>query len=721
MNPAIKRVHVVFKTHLDVGFTNLACYIHQQYIHHHIPVSLGVARSMNTPDHKKFIWTMGSYMIDYALRYGTEEEKQQLIQAIERGDIVWHGLAMTTHTELLDETLLDYDLSVSEDLDRRFGRHTISSKMTDVPGHPQAMIRHLARHGIEYLHIGVNGSSMVPAVPGTFVWKCGDESIIVQYSALYGDACYVEGQEDVLEFAHTGDNQGPQSAEDVEKELDRIQAKYPGAEVFASTMDDYARTLLPIKDTLPVVDAEIGDTWDYGVAADPVKTAAYRELCRLKDEWLAAGKLKASDPFYHDFMMDLLLVPEHTHGMDIKRYLFDYTHYDKDDFQKARKADKVDVDYLPGELAIFNGSDEQKIARTSSYSRFESSHEEQRVYLRAAISVLPEDLKQEAVCRVRALSGDAIYGPQDEGKVIASDEWLKVSSFPVPRKASLPAMENQGQEVLTDTDVTLGQFVLRVAPDGSLSYLCSRSDGHVWVSAPDGSVFGRLGYCTYSADDCDRTYRFYNRDMLRTWVWSRGDMNKPGLLFARTAKTASYSFTVEKITLRKTTEEDALLITLRGVPQACETYGCPRRAQIRYAVSSSDPSSLKIRLMWFDKDANRMPEALWLDVNPAVQNAPFYRYITLGQAFDPMHVVYQGNRRQHVVQSLRYQAPDGRFELVSRHAPVLSVGGRFLFDDYRPEPDLSRGFSFCLYNNRWGTNFKMWCEDDAAFEFEWRF
>ena len=27
------------------------------------------------------------------------------------------------------------------------------------------------------------------------------------------------------------------------------------------------------------------------------------------------------------------------------------------------------------------------------------------------------------------------------------------------------------------------------------------------------------------------------------------------------------------------------------------------------------------------------------------------------------------------------------------------------------------GFYFNLFNNRWGTNFKMWCSDDCLFDF----
>ena len=40
---------------------------------------------------------------------------------------------------------------------------------------------------------------------------------------------------------------------------------------------------------------------------------------------------------------------------------------------------------------------------------------------------------------------------------------------------------------------------------------------------------------------------------------------------------------------------------------------------------------------------------------------------------------------------------------------------------YRPDdsmPELSQGFFFLLYNNRWGTNFKQWFEEDMRFAFD---
>ena len=57
----------------------------------------------------------------------------------------------------------------------------------------------------------------------------------------------------------------------------------------ASNLTEIANALDPFRSQLPIVTQEIGDTWIYGVPSDPVKVARYREVCRLRREWIAQG------------------------------------------------------------------------------------------------------------------------------------------------------------------------------------------------------------------------------------------------------------------------------------------------------------------------------------------------------------------------------------------------------------------------------------------------
>ena len=104
----IKKVHVVYKTHLDIGFTDMGRNVLDRYVKEYIPHSVRLAEEMNGGKEKRFIWTVGSYLIDYYLKHADAKALSELEAAIERGDICWHGIASTTHTELLDMDLFQY-------------------------------------------------------------------------------------------------------------------------------------------------------------------------------------------------------------------------------------------------------------------------------------------------------------------------------------------------------------------------------------------------------------------------------------------------------------------------------------------------------------------------------------------------------------------------------------------------------------------------------------
>ena len=182
----MKKVFVVSKTHLDLGFTDYAESIRRKYIDTFIPEAIELAEKVNTDGKKYFIWTTGSWIIKEALK--DEKCKAKLEKALREGNIVPHAMPFTTHTELLDEDSLDFGLSIVDALDEMRGRKTVAAKMTDVPGHTKGIVPYLAKHGIKLLHIGVNGASALVDVPPCFLWKNGDSEVVVIYSGAYGGA-----------------------------------------------------------------------------------------------------------------------------------------------------------------------------------------------------------------------------------------------------------------------------------------------------------------------------------------------------------------------------------------------------------------------------------------------------------------------------------------------------------------------------------------------------
>ena len=299
-----KKVLVLFKTHLDIGYTDTAETVTNNYLTKYLPNAVKVGYRLKNTD-TPFIWTVGSWLIWRALK---SEAGPTVEQAIRDGILRWHALPFTTHTELMSEKLFEAGLSLSDKLDERFGFHTVGAKMSDVPGHTIGMVPIMKRHGVKFLHIGANTATPMPSVPHIFRWRCGEDEIAVMYQRYYGQT------EDLgdfaVYFAHTGDNEGPQSAEQIIAEYEKIRKLYPDCEPQAATIDDLAEAVCAMKD-LPVVDREIGDTWIHGAGTDPQKVSRYRKVLRALEQY-------PESPF--DLTDNLLLIPEHTWGGDSKQF-----------------------------------------------------------------------------------------------------------------------------------------------------------------------------------------------------------------------------------------------------------------------------------------------------------------------------------------------------------------------------------------------------------------
>ena len=68
-NADIRRVIVVSKTHLDVGYTDYAETVLKRYVDSFIPAAIELSFSVNTPESKRFVWTTGSYLVKYYLEH----------------------------------------------------------------------------------------------------------------------------------------------------------------------------------------------------------------------------------------------------------------------------------------------------------------------------------------------------------------------------------------------------------------------------------------------------------------------------------------------------------------------------------------------------------------------------------------------------------------------------------------------------------------------------
>jgi hypothetical protein len=672
---AAPTAHLVFKTHLDVGFTDLARRVIARYLGSYIPGAIGLARAMRERGgEERFVWTTGSWLIYEYLEQATPAARRAAEQAIAAGDLVWHALPVTLHTELLDASLCRYGLSLAQELDRRFGRQTIAAKMTDVPGHTRALVPLLAEAGVQFLHVGVNPASMPPAVPSLFRWRHDDGSeVIVMYGLGYGAASTAPGLAETLHFAHTGDNCGPQRPDDIVATFAQLRQQCPGQTVRASTMDAFARALLPHRAALPVVTSEIGDTWIHGGATDPLKVARFRALCR----WRAT---QPDSPALRRCSRHLLMVAEHTWGLDAKTHLGDYQHYARPDFEAARARNRVPLAVPPAfaYAAVF-----KQHGRPQSFGKLERSWAEQRAYLTQAVRELPPSSAAAARRALREVQ---------------------------PRELDLTGWTPLRQR---DASLDFARFRLRLDPaTGAVIALRHHASG---VDLADAAhPLGWCRYQTFSQGDFDRFLRAYNPNLDQPWcrAWAIPDFSKPGMAATR-CPSRFWQPRLHRLYRRA----DHLLLLLAPPPAATRRYGCPARFTLELHLPP-DADRVAWTLQWFGKPANRLPEAAWCSFVPRLPAGATWRFDKLGQPIDPLAVAPGGNQHLHGVGAgLTATGPGLRLHLATPDAPLVAPGQPALLHFDHTPPDLAGGVHVNLHNNLWGTNFPLWYEDDARFRF----
>ncbi|HEY0256499.1 MAG TPA: DUF5054 domain-containing protein [Candidatus Methylacidiphilales bacterium] len=464
MKSTVSRVHIVFKTHLDLGFTDYARNIVRRYLDDYIPAALDLAqRTRERPE--RFVWTMGSWLVHEFMGKASRTNRHRMEEAIRAGDIHWHALPFTTHTELMDASVFRHGLLYARGLDLRFGRKTRAAKMTDVPGHTRAIVPLLAEGGVRLLHLGVNPASTPPNVPSVFLWRSEGREVVVIYENVYGATTVLPGNM-ALSVNLTGDNLGPQNPDEITKTYDVLRKRFPNARVTAGSLEGVADWLWHRRRSLPIITAEIGDTWIHGVGTDPAKVSRFRALSRLRSQWILSGKLKEGGAADFRLAESLLLTAEHTWGMDIKTHLRDWKAYSPKALRRA-------------------------LAKPQ-FKAVVSSWDEQRRYITDALLALPPRLAEEV-----------------------RHEFARVQVSKAKRTGSSLS--------LTDA-FRLGRWSVGLHPDGSIERLAC--EGERMVFTDSRHRLGAFAYQVFSPDDYRRYYRQYNQLDVE---WARGDFTKPGL------------------------------------------------------------------------------------------------------------------------------------------------------------------------------------------------
>lgn len=399
VNEEVTKVYVLFKTHLDVGFTDLSSIVTQRYMNEFIPKALEVSEKLQEDrSGEKYVWTTGSWLIWKYLHSASPNDVKRLEKALRRGDIVWNAVPYTVESETMNRDLFETTLLLSQQLDRKYGKQTIAAKMTDVPGHTRSIITPMYKAGIRFLHIGVNPASPIPNVPAYCRWKDlnGDE-LILAYQQDYGTENLLPGGKIAVSINFTGDNHGPHSYEKVKEIYAELHKRYPNATLIGASFNEIARELIGMKEALPVVTSEIGDTWIYGYGSAPIRMAKFRKLSSLYSCWLYEKKIDKNSDEALNFAVELGLIAEHTQGMDIKTHLQNWDKYDMDKFRTARSSEP--------------------------FRKVEQSWKEIDEYIESAIACLPKNLQKEALVEMQQIDHPELLSIRTIKNEVSEQDW----------------------------------------------------------------------------------------------------------------------------------------------------------------------------------------------------------------------------------------------------------------------------------------------------------
>jgi len=654
MDRNIDKVYVIFKTHLDVGFTELGSKVVDTYNHSFIPGALTLSECFAQEEGDiRYPWTTGSWLIRNYLQTSSDANCVRMECAIQRGDFWWHAMPFTTQVELADSSLFSLGLTVAGRLDERYGRKTRSAKMTDVPGLTRSAIPVFTKHGIELLHIGTNPGAAVANIPEIFKWRDkGGEEIVVIYQTDYAKPLKIPGTNTVVMLNFTHDNHGPHTKQQIEELYTQIKETYPNAVILGGSLENVAEEVREIKDSLPVVTSEIGDTWMYGVASDPKKIAEFRALMRLRSKWIEEGRLIPGSYMDLQFSLPLLMVTEHTWGLDVKSFLKNYEYYEFDRFPAFMETDV--------------------------FYKMEESWKEKRRFIYQGLPDLFGDLQKEALETLAGL-------------------------YPVSPMDTYLFTPYAGERIFTP------YFELSFdSQTGAINHLKEKKTGYVWSNG--GNELGEFVYQTYSESDFTEFISRYCPPEPEWWMLY--DYGKPELGKTET-QSKMISYQIEGYI--KGTCKESEWVTLSLLPVE-DLFGSPRKVYITYTFPLDKPV-INVELSWFDKPKNRVPEAAWFSFTPRIAT-PSVFVQKMGREIDARDVVENGARQVHGIdQYVRLQSTDRTVRIESIDAPLVRFNDRNMLHFTNETADGEKGVHFNLLNTLWGTNYPQWFGDDMKYRF----
>lgn len=659
----VQKIILVFKTHFDIGFTDLAQRVVRQYAGPMLRDVIETCRATEGLGPLRYVWTMPAWPLWYISEHCEPELRPEMERFIEKGQIVWHGLPFTSHTDFCAPEEYVQGLQYARRLSERYGKPcTVTGKMTDVPGHGLMLPDLLDQAGIRFLHLGCNEFATPPMVPPLFFWQGpGGGQVLTMYSkGGYGTGLLPTEDWPFpvwMALMHTHDNCGPQSAEIILRMAEKAREAYPEAEIVCGSMDDFYRELAKCDlSGLPIVDKDLADTWIHGVGSYPAEISQMREnrerarrLHRAHfTRWLQGEDIPSdSGPLWEQYYAAVCLFAEHTWGADVKTWLGPDRVYEKQDFLAARNTEPC---------------------------RFmERSWQEQRQRAEESIRLLDRMEKQLPPCTRQS--------PEP-------------GSLMLRRAGTRTVVENHRYRL--EFDGVSGQIGL--VYDKLLSAPLLRSQ--------DGRGVFSYQYDRYGLEDINEFLRAYGYHFTTWGIQDYGRENYPD------CKHRSFSpvFTGYEV-------NGGSILFHYQTKESPDLYGDCRRLTLTVTLPAAE-DTFDVELALEDKQATPFVESGSLIFPLAEEQA--YRLGKPGVVIDPeTQIVSCAN---HALLNLEHEitalGDDVCLTVCAKDTPLASIGAPGIYDYQKEFPrNRKNQLWFNLFNNMWGTNFPQWIEGDLRFRF----
>lgn len=700
----VEEIVVVFKTHYDIGYTDLASEVVHGYRTKAIDSALTVVdKYKSLPVNQRFVWTVPGWPMTKILEDWdgqTASRKQRVTEAFKEGLFTVHALPFTVQTEMLPPEQLVRGMTYSASLMRSFGKkYPTAAKMTDVPEHSWILPTLLKNAGVNFLHLGCNGGSAELRVPLMFWWQGPDGSkLLTFYSNAYGStALPPEGwhHKTWLAMIMRTDNAGPPTPDEVQKILDQIRAKLPNVKIVIGTLSDFAdRIMKEDLSSLQVIRSDMSDTWVHGIMVDPSSVSLSKQtpcnlfvadylhtlLSQRNDDTAFQNQLNKS------FEQSLLFY-EHTWGAAM---YWTAPHY----FSPVNKIGRCDSTWCYGEEWKQN-------LKKGIYNKMIASWDEHSNYEKNANAISATLSKNELTQLANAAGGTILFNPlpwkrnnvpalgyiKSENKKTSSNESFKTDSV----------IENQFIKITVSRTT------------GSIQSLIDKKSGKELVPQNAPYRMSQLIYERFSENEV----RHYADNYIRIEKsWAFIDLGKPNL---PSASKAPYIKSVpDNFTLKRKNAES---LQLEYLPNGNDRFPFPVTTKI--LMQQGNPYfDIEITL---DKNiADPMPEALWVSL-PFNIDQPQYRLGRFGSIIDPVKDLnvkgvnrYMYNVGTGVAVVDKNGAGIGICPLDATLVSIGETGGWKYDTTYVPTKPY---IYFNLFNNQWSTNYRLWNEGKWVYRF----